>query len=190
MDGIICEETLPVIEDISEAVQNTISLLIVRETNTPAGYVKLQLVINGVPCTHIHWPNGCDVNIPLGCLRIDSLGRIVLFDTPSYFEYGLRAKNKPATKLGLIDMVVCLRCKTWPLIAREWLCRRRLYGWPTKDFIQENTSLGFFVVKKGHPFSSEKDLEWRISLSLQERNVMFNLSDVQYKCYLVLKTLN
>ncbi|CAC5423765.1 unnamed protein product [Mytilus coruscus] len=36
----------------------------------------------------------------------------------------------------------------------------------------------------------EIDLEWRISLSLQERKLMFNLTDVQYKCYVVLKMLN
>ncbi|CAC5366551.1 unnamed protein product [Mytilus coruscus] len=51
-------------------------------------------------------------------------------------------------------------------------------------------SFGFFVIKKGHPASKERDLEWRISFSLQERKLMFSLTDVQHKCYIVLKMLN
>ncbi|CAG2235708.1 unnamed protein product [Mytilus edulis] len=192
MDCIICDETLPVIEDISEAGQQPLSLLIVRELNTPAGYAKLQLVMNGVPCTHIHWPRVSDINIPLKCLTTDSLGRMVLFDIPSIYgvNCGSRWANKPATKFGTIDTVVCFRCKTWPAIAKEWLFRHRLYGWPSQEIIQEIKSLACFVVKKGHPLSSEIDLEWRISMSLQEKKLMFYLTDVQHKCYYALKILN
>lgn len=56
--------------------------------------------------------------------------------------------------------------------------------------IQDLKSLGFFVVRKSHPLSSDLDIEWRISLSLQERKLMMNLKDVQYKCNVVLKMLN
>ncbi|CAG2243543.1 unnamed protein product [Mytilus edulis] len=56
--------------------------------------------------------------------------------------------------------------------------------------IEELRLLGFFVVRKGHPFSSEVDLEWRISFSLQERKLICNLTDIQHKCYIVLKMIN
>lgn len=125
------------------------------------GYVKLQLVINDVPCTHIHLPNVWDVNIPLECLKTDSLGRIVLFDIPSTPDdyIGSRCMNKPSAKHGPIDIVQCFRCKTWPSIAQEWIFRQRLFGWPLTNTIQEIASLGCFVVRKGHPYSSDKDLE-------------------------------
>lgn len=47
---------LPVIEDISNANDEIeYPLLIVRELDTPAGYVKLQQVGKDVPCTSVHW---------------------------------------------------------------------------------------------------------------------------------------
>ncbi|CAG2235709.1 unnamed protein product [Mytilus edulis] len=136
MDFIMCDETLPVIEDIAESCQNPLSLLIVRESNTPGGYVKLQLVINDVPCTHIHLPNVWDVNIPSECLTTDSLGRIVLFDIPSLPDnyIGSRCMNKPSEKHGPIDIVQCFR--------------QRLFGRPLTNAIQEIASLGCVVVKK------------------------------------------
>ncbi|VDI03789.1 Hypothetical predicted protein [Mytilus galloprovincialis] len=105
-----------------------------------------------------------------------------------------RAKNKPAkTRMfnddSICDLVGCYRCRTWPTVAREWFSRDRLYGWPSKDIIQELKSLGFFVVKKGHPFSSEADFEWRISLNLQERKLIHNLTDIQHMCYIILKMI-
>ncbi|CAC5364795.1 unnamed protein product [Mytilus coruscus] len=106
-----------------------------------------------------------------------------------------RPKNKPAEKSENyynlnVDMVKSYRCTTWPTMAQEWLSRHRSFGWPTTDTIQELKSLGFFVVRKGHPLSTDIDTEWRISLSLQERKLIMNLTDVQYKCYVVLKMLN
>lgn len=44
----------PVIEDIADASDHTFSLLTVREADTYAGYVKLQLVMEGVPCVSIY----------------------------------------------------------------------------------------------------------------------------------------
>ncbi|CAG2212061.1 unnamed protein product [Mytilus edulis] len=73
-----CDKRIPVIEDISKSEGFT--LLIVRELDTPAGYVKLQLVYNTVPCT------STDFKLLLSsigihkCFKIDKFERIVLFD--------------------------------------------------------------------------------------------------------------
>lgn len=186
----MCDERLPIIEDIADAKHYQFSLLIVRELDTHVGYVKLQLVINGVPCMN---PMLCNI-FKRGMFKMDEKGRMVLSDFPNE-ELALpciRHKNKPALKAVHInrEIVQSLRCMTWPCIAQEWLSRRRLYRWPTEDTIEEVRSFGFFVIKKGHPFSSEIDLEWRVSLSLQERKLMFDLSDIQYKCYFILKMFN
>lgn len=195
-DVIRCDERLPVIEDISNADKKQTYFLIVRELETPAGYVKLQLVFNGEPCmSDLPW-----VFSPhKSCFKTDKLERIVLCDLITKLEgncpFVSREKNKPSAKVENFyhynaDTVVCYQCKTWPAVANEWLSRRRCYGWPSQKTIDELKSLGFFVVRKGHPFSQEDNLEWRISLTLQERKLMLNLTDVQYKSYVVLKMLN
>lgn len=199
-DVIICDESFPVIEDKSNAIRIDrvlFSLLIVRELDTANGYVKLQPVNGDIAYTSKHWTNlSREYNMNL--FKIDRIGRIVLSEcvmkcNPKLFK---RTKNKPADlTMGNFsdlktDTVVSHRGKIWPVKAMEWLHRRRLYGWPTKETIEELKSHVFFVVRKGHPFSSELDLEWRISLSLQERNLMFNLTDVQHKCYVILKMVN
>ncbi|CAC5364794.1 unnamed protein product [Mytilus coruscus] len=173
LDAMECDERVLVIEDIRKANLHRASLLIVKELETPAGYVKLQLVMSGVPCTSMHWSY-----LRNDIYKTDRLGRIVLFDLPTLNNVFMfsRSKNKPALKSENI--------------AQEWLSRQRVFGWPSDDTINELKSYGFFVIKKGHTLSSEIDLEWRISFSLQERILMFSLTDIQHKCYVVLKMIN
>ncbi|CAG2239172.1 unnamed protein product [Mytilus edulis] len=172
---------------------------VVRELHTPctpAGYVKLQLVIEDKPCTSEYWDiighiNLVDMN---RLFKIDKKDRLVLVECTWLVKHKLfvRAKNKPCDKSSALHMdnVISFRCKTWPTMAKEWLHRHRRFGWPTQETIEKLKSFGFFVVRKGNPLSLEIDLEWRISLSLQERQLMFDLTDVQHKCYIVLKTFN
>ncbi|CAG2212063.1 unnamed protein product [Mytilus edulis] len=184
----------PVFEDASKANKYRFSLLIVRESNAPVGYVKLQLVFGGVPLTSNDWHFLYDFE-KYQCLETDRFGRIVLSDNiRTNLSVFSRPKNKPAFKCqkhyGLIDAVISYRCTTWPIMAHEWLSRKRCYGWPTLDNIEELKLLGFFLVRKGHSLSNEIDLEWRISFTLQERKLMFDITDVQHKCYIVLKMFN
>ncbi|CAC5364793.1 unnamed protein product [Mytilus coruscus] len=197
-DLLYCDESIHVIEDLSFVVSNENSEwqlempFVIENSRSHAGYVTLQLYKDGVPCLASIFPLDKDI-FPLKRGRNDRLfliESVQLMDPPM-----ARAKNKPAmtriyNKYDVCDLVGCYRCRTWPTIAREWLSRNRLYGWPPKDMIQELKSLGFFVVKKGHPFSSEADFEWRISLNLQERKLIYNLTDTQHKCYIILKMIN
>ena len=76
----------------------------------------------------------------------------------------------------------------WHLpFATEWLTRRRENGWPSIDFIEKIKIYGFIVVKACHPQSDEKDLQWRISFSRQERELVVNFNSVQMMCYVLLK---
>lgn len=197
MDVLWCDESPLVIEDLSIAKKDLSNyfLLILRESNTPAGYVKLQLVKKGVPVTLPTWTDCID----LKRCKCDQFQRLLMIDTydiegSSEDKKYVRQKNKPAATYGIgmyhCDNVMCYRCRTWPTFAKDWISRDRLFGWPTKDMIEELRLLGFFVVKKGHPFSPEVNLEWRISFSLQERKLMCNLTDIQHKCYIVLKMIN
>ena len=71
----------------------------------------------------------------------------------------------------------------------EWFTRKRPYGWPPHEVIEKCQKLGFLVVPVGHPSSQEKDKEWRISLSLQERLLVTLLNSVQLKCFVLMKVL-
>ncbi|XP_052070872.1 uncharacterized protein LOC127709398 isoform X2 [Mytilus californianus] len=196
-DAISCDDNVIVIEDISKAVQNRYSLLIIRDPRRPAGYVKLQIVRGKVPGT-IADLSFYDSKFK-GLFEIDECKRILLTEIIGEHKdkkpYMPRPKNKPAATIGnyngiSIDVVTCYRSKHWPIEANEWLTRKRCNGWPTKDVINELKLLGYFLVRKGHVLSLEKDFEWRISLTLQERKLIFDLTDVQFKCYVVLKMLN
>lgn len=196
-DRMLCEENVAVVESIKEADKETISFLIVTDSNTPAGYIKLQLVMEGTLVESKHLQNLKDRyhEFDIKLTKTDDLERVFFLD----FPIENKTTNTPAvtfkkfrdddTEISM-DVVFSFRCKTWPTMAQEWLFRTRMYGWPTQDTIQELKSLGFFVVKKGHPFSSDIDLEWRISFSLQERKLLFNLTSVQYKCFVLLKMIN
>ncbi|CAG2187733.1 unnamed protein product [Mytilus edulis] len=194
-DTISCDDNVIVIEDISKAVQHRYSLLVIRDA--PAGYVKLQIV-RGKELGTITELSFYDRKFK-GLFKIDKCNRILLTEIIGEHKdnkpYMPRPKNKPAATIGnyngiSIDVVTCYRSKQWPVQANEWLTRHRCNGWLTKDVINELKSLGYFLVRKGHVSSPEKDFEWRISLTLQERKLIFDLTDVQFKCYVVLKMLN
>lgn len=191
-DAIQCADTWEVIEDISKAETFQLSLLVVRDSETPAGYVKLQLVFSNVQCKtqHLSILRTLCPNIQR-YFKFDRFERLVLFDIVDE-KVDIYPTNKPAvTTIGhYLNADQCYRCKTWPKVANEWLYRDRFNGWPSQKTIDVLKSLGYFVVKRSHHFSEEKHLEWRITFFLQERQLIFNLTDVQYKCYVILKMLN
>lgn len=198
-DIMRCEERLPVVEDMSHGKESKFSLLIIPAIDTYAGYIKLQLLRYGLPCTSEDWDVLCREPIMDYLFSKDAADRIVLVECilSANKKVFKRPMNKPAdVTTGKFhdlktDSVVSHQCKTWPTMGREYFLRNRLHGWPSNKTIEDLNTLGFFVVRKGHPFSSEVHLQWRISLSLKERNsYIFNLSDVQHKCYIILKMFN
>ncbi|CAG2190825.1 unnamed protein product [Mytilus edulis] len=127
IDGMECHEWLSVIENISKAEKNKFSLLIVREPETPAGYVKLQLVGYDKPLTSTDWPFVKDMFQNLShCFKIDKLKRLVICDFFRVEESKhmvSRLENKPAfyTKNYYghdYDSVISYRGKRWPSMAK------------------------------------------------------------------------
>ncbi|CAC5364798.1 unnamed protein product [Mytilus coruscus] len=100
MDVMKCDESFAVIEDISNATKKDgvlSTLLIVRELDTPAGYVKLQLVNGEIPYTSKHWAT-LSLERNMDVFKIDRKERIVLSDhllsgNPELFKGTI---NKPA----------------------------------------------------------------------------------------------
>ena len=161
------------------------SLLMVQDDITPPGYAKLQWVQNGVTSRDM----SRDSCVP------DFFGRPVLSNNTLFENMTHDERNGPSgttsAKQGLLDMdhVPAFGCKLWPSQAEPWIHKLRSQSWPSKDTIDTFKTHGCFLVPVGHPFSSEKELQWRLSFSIQERKLMLALNDAQYKCYVLLKMI-
>lgn len=189
VDFLCCFGAYEVEQDLDEIDTDTTCFLAIREEYTKPGYVKLLFVING---TSVQFAAAAGYKHPDG-LKCDSENRIYACRRQIDYGIGIDECHGPAdTRMYRIgryaaDYVQAYKCRKWPYSALAWINRKRKYNWPSDNLIQKMVSFGFFVVPVGHQHSPEKDMEWRISLSLQERLLMQSLNPMQYKVYVLLK---
>ena len=194
VDYLISQDILEVFQtriEIQSTVSKPDSLLLVSDPSSKPGYIKLQLVLNGVPQIDVV----PDLGIPENELQLDNQGRVVI--TKRYYwaslkdeEHGPAFSTPAAYGYAAKDMVQAFRCRKWPNAAMKWLKRIQDKQWPTKHMVEEMKGHSFFLVPIGHVGSLEKDLEWReCSLSKQERILMRSLNPTQHKCYILMKMI-
>lgn len=92
-------------------------------------------------------------------------------------------------KLMDIDIVTCIKCYTWPSVARKWISRFRPTGWPSDDIISNSFSQGILLVPVGSKSAcgESNPLEWRFSFSLVEKLLVHSFNHCQLLCYSLLK---
>ncbi|XP_052068350.1 uncharacterized protein LOC127707706 [Mytilus californianus] len=92
---------------------------------------------------------------------------------------------------GYVDHLFCFRAMLWPDVAESWLTRSRSSIWPPNDVILNSVSHGILLVPIGSKFGSTEDcsFEWRISFSLQERDLIHSFNYIQVLCYTIFKYL-
>ena len=189
IDAVYVCESLPVVTHISDAQQYQHCFLLIKDSYTPAGYAKLQLVDHGMPLFRSLFDVCFDNS------DIDAEDRIVSVLPAEEIHGSFEVLHGPAVTLeesefaSAKDSVFALRSRAWPDLAMEWITRYRHYNWPTQDQIITCIQLGCFLVKVGHSSSREKHLQWRISFSLQERLLVTNFNSAQLKCYILLKII-
>ena len=88
-----------------------------------------------------------------------------------------------------IDNVYSIRCNFWPTTATEWKERRRQYSWPAMQDKEHIVQFGCHLVSIGHPLSSSKSIEWRLSFSIAERILVWSFNHTQMQCYAVMKLI-
>ncbi|CAG2197816.1 unnamed protein product [Mytilus edulis] len=90
-----------------------------------------------------------------------------------------------------VDHLFCFRAMLWPDVADSWLIRNRSSLWPPTDVILNSVSHGILLVPIGSKFGSSEDcsFEWRISFSLQERDLIHSFNCTQVLCYTSFKYL-
>ena len=192
-DFLYCYDIPEVLQNISDTPLQYDQqwMLIVRDGHTKPGYCKLQVVQSRIPFTRSLVPDQLPEAFQFDCngrvVSTEVLAACYIFPSALYEAHGPAMAAQATSRLPMHDIVGAHRCRSWSNAALEWLNRKRKYGWPSQDLIENMKKLGFFVVKIGHPHSSERDLEWRISLSLQERLLMFSLNPTQFKCYILFK---
>jgi len=89
------------------------------------------------------------------------------------------------------DMVLCVRCLTWPPQAAEWPTRSRSYGWPDPPTIDMIVNNGCDVVTAVHPSCQQDEWmskhQWRLSFSRAEITLLNSWSPVQQIIYHMLR---
>ena len=173
-------------------------LLLIPDCTFP-GYAKLQLLDDGKELFK-NDPVGPQFTLPEDdvdfYVQLDSQNR-QCFTFKYRSDAYVRSVNKQGPALQIkgdakrmpTDYVLGFKCDTWPSLTTEWLTRKRKNGWPSRDHIQKMKTYGFIVVKAFHPRSNEKDLQWRISFSHQERELVVTFNEAQMKCYVLLKLI-
>ena len=190
---MVLDASGPVVTDLSEIQQYAGDcLLLVQDSYTPAGYAKLQNVHEGKP-RYFQPVSRHSEYICRDELSIDREGRYLYCIKLNRFnikEIHGPALTESATKFTpSTDFVNAKRCCRWPECASEWICRQRHYQWPPSNLIDICKRQGCFLVPVGHPNSEEKNWQWRISFSLQERLLISHFNSTQLKCFVLLKMI-
>ena len=181
---------MPVITDIANFPSSNSYLLVPDEQS---GYVRLQLVHKG----DVQWERFQDLELyNFHHLSVDMNNRVCLVqNSEGLIPTKMHRKEGPAIHMDALknrsssDNVAALACTDWPECAQEWLSRKRIHGWPSKELIKKCNSMGFILVSACHPASDEKQFQWRISFSHQERLLVTQFNSVQLKCYILLKII-
>ncbi|XP_060607454.1 uncharacterized protein LOC132759661 [Ruditapes philippinarum] len=188
IDILACMPKVNIIQDWSEWEHGKLNFLMILDENTTPGYCFLQRLRNDVPLPSTVIPDEHYIT--------DRRGRILFKNTViNHFLQGAQQQHGPSIaeqgQPGIcdIDIVTAFHCKSWPQSASGWLDRQGIGIWPTQDMRRYATSTGCFVVATGSKVSEYPELEWRISTSMAERFVMFNLNITQIRCYVLLKMI-
>ena len=72
------------------------------------------------------------------------------------------------------DIVLSIYCEGWPVCAREWITRKRV--WPDLNFVENIVQAGYHIVPNSFP-----DGDFRLSFSRAETMLMQTLLSLQHK---------
>lgn len=86
-----------------------------------------------------------------------------------------------------VDIAHSFECNFWPLQAKEWIRRPRL--WPSQELVTEIVQNGCHVVPLGPLKSVKDDLCWILSFNNAEQRLVFAFNHTQFLCYGLLKAV-
>ncbi|XP_053403338.1 uncharacterized protein LOC128558386 [Mercenaria mercenaria] len=181
-DTLICYSRYNIIQDWWQWEQGKINLLMLRDNAAP-GYCRLQLLRSDIPEAR--------EDLPDYSFEYDDEGRVLMKNTLLHVLQPGKIRHGPSSSSAELndDRVIGLPCKSWPTEALPWVTRTIAGQWPGRNLKCFSVNSGCFVVSTGHCLSETERLEWRISTSIAERCLMFNMNITQIRCYVVLKMI-
>src|SRR6218665_37424 len=88
------------------------------------------------------------------------------------------------------DSVYAICCPLWPQDAHEFITRKRINGWPSKETINSIVDGGYHLVSKPYAKNPNDDTQWRYSFSQAETILIHNSwTDVQKYIYHLLRII-
>ncbi|XP_060576581.1 uncharacterized protein LOC132733873 [Ruditapes philippinarum] len=189
LDQLYCNKALPMIQDWSDWIPGLYNLLMIQDNSVSPGYCLLQVLRPDAP---LPFDGESDQ-----FLFKDRTGKLFLKNYIVHVTL-LNIKREIHGPAGVLqrhpgyfdnDFVLALHCTTWPQQARQWLDQQGEGQWPSAEMKQYCSRTGCFVVGVGCSGSEHEQLEWRISTSLAERCLMFNLNITQIRCYVLMKII-
>lgn len=85
------------------------------------------------------------------------------------------------------DYVFSIKSESWPNIAKEWINRKRQFGWPSQEMIYSIVQNGCHIVPVGSSRSHYEDIDWRLSFCTAEKELIQTFNHTQMLVYGVLK---
>ena len=86
---------------------------------------------------------------------------------------------------GGVDIVPAFKAPGWPIVAQEWIGRKR--KWPFQKVIDQILQEGFHLVVKAPKNGGNLECDFRISFANAEFLLSRELNEVQRECYRCLK---
>ncbi|XP_053402139.1 uncharacterized protein LOC128557805 [Mercenaria mercenaria] len=187
-DILICLDDNIVIQDWSEWTPSKKAFLMIQNETTPPGYCLLQVLRPDTPLPVTHETGNVFVKDTSGWI----LCKNTIVDVAMPEEHQRQGPSAAlAAKPGFfaMDLVLAFPCQSWPQSSRVWLDQQDTNTWPTAEMKRYVKSTKCFVVGVGSRASENADFEWRLSTSLAERSLMFNLNITQIRCYILMKMI-
>ena len=80
------------------------------------------------------------------------------------------------------DWVMALNSSIFPEYTDAWFSRTRMFSWPSIDTLDQCRTMGCLLVPVGHRLSDKRYLQWRLSLTKQERTLVTEFNPTQHQC--------
>jgi len=190
IDTLYCNESVNIMSGRPDWKRRITNLLMVKHATCSPQHYRLQAIRHDLPLPLTFPIDEFDVRDADGIIYRSNRA------VGTYVRQYAADINVPYINAGpshsisdMYDIVVAYRCETLPVECESWFTRPRHGIWPTQEMLQTARELGCFLVPDGHCNSEYSSLEWRVSPSLIERNLMFSMHLIHMHCYVTLKLL-
>ncbi|XP_053375491.1 uncharacterized protein LOC123535465 [Mercenaria mercenaria] len=188
IDTLFCLDDCNMIQDWSEWTLGKYNQMMIQNETTPPGYCLLQLLRSDAPLPVAHERGNNIVEDTQGRILVkNTIIDIAMLEGHQRQGPSIAAAAEPG--FYACDSVAAFPCKSWPQSPRAWLHQQETNTWPTALMKRYAKSTKCFVVGVGHRASENAAIEWRLSTSLAEHCLMFNLNIAQIKCYILMKMI-